>query len=282
MAYADEPGMSTKRLVSLVLVGLIHVLLGYAVISGLALKAVKIVAGPLETFEVEEPPEVEEEPPPPPEQLDEIPPYVPPPDVVVENLPPPPAPVTTVRTPPPPAPPMHGVHFGATDGWTAQDQREMEEADAQMVQQQAELREALRAVRQERELTRAERARVERELERATAELERSRGQVRRAAQEAARAAAAAPQVHETVSADGGVRTIRLSQAGPDGRSRVVQEHVVDERAIERSAMQAAIAGIEGARVAIASNDAMSAEIRAEVLAELDAELADLRREFAE
>lgn len=109
MAYADEPGMSTKRLVSLVLVGLIHVLLGYAVISGLALKAVKIVAGPLETFEVEEPPEVEEEPPPPPEQLDEIPPYVPPPDVVVENLPPPPAPVTTVRTPPPPAPPPRVV-----------------------------------------------------------------------------------------------------------------------------------------------------------------------------
>ena len=109
MAYADEPGMSTKRLVSLVLVGLIHVFLGYAVISGLALKAVKVVTGPLETFEVEEPPEVEEEPPPPPEQLDEIPPYVPPPDVQVESLPPPPAPVTTVRTPPPPAPPPRVV-----------------------------------------------------------------------------------------------------------------------------------------------------------------------------
>ncbi|WP_263435148.1 MULTISPECIES: energy transducer TonB [Pacificimonas] len=101
--------MSTKRLISLVLVGLIHVFLGYAVISGLALKAVKVVTGPLETFEVEEPPEVEEEPPPPPEQLEEIPPYVPPPDVVVESLPPPPAPVTTVRTPPPPAPPPRVV-----------------------------------------------------------------------------------------------------------------------------------------------------------------------------
>ena len=109
MSYADEPAMSTKRIVSLVLVGLIHVFLGYAVISGLALKAVKVVTGPLETFEVEEPPEVEEEPPPPPEQLDEIPPYVPPPDVVVESLPPPPAPVTTVRTPPPPAPPPRVV-----------------------------------------------------------------------------------------------------------------------------------------------------------------------------
>lgn len=104
MAYADDPGMSTKRLVSLVLVGLIHVFLGYAVISGLALKAVKVVTGPLETFEVEEPPEVEEEPPPPPEQLEEIPPYVPPPDVTIESLPPPPAPVTTTTAPPPPAP----------------------------------------------------------------------------------------------------------------------------------------------------------------------------------
>ncbi|MEE4350299.1 MAG: energy transducer TonB [Pacificimonas sp.] len=101
--------MSTKRVVSLVLVGLIHVFLGYAVISGLALKAVKVVTGPLETFEVEEPPEVEEEPPPPPEQLEDIPPYVPPPDIVVQNLPPPPAPVTTVRTPPPPAPPPRVV-----------------------------------------------------------------------------------------------------------------------------------------------------------------------------
>ena len=105
MAYADEPGMSTKRLVSLILVGLIHAFLGYAVISGLAVKAVKVITGPLETFEVEEPEDVEEEPPPPPEQMEEIPPYVPPPDVVVESLPPPPAPVTVVRTPPPPRPP---------------------------------------------------------------------------------------------------------------------------------------------------------------------------------
>ncbi|MBV7257101.1 energy transducer TonB [Pacificimonas sp. WHA3] len=94
--------MSNKRVISLVLVGLIHVFLGYAVISGLALKAVKIVTGPLETFEVEDEIVDEEEPPPPPEQLDEIPPYVPPPDVVVESLPPPPVPVTVVNTPPPP------------------------------------------------------------------------------------------------------------------------------------------------------------------------------------
>ncbi|MGB7406232.1 MAG: energy transducer TonB, partial [Pacificimonas sp.] len=90
--------MSNKRLTGLVLVVLIHVLLAWAFISGLAIKAVEVIAGPMETFEVEEQVEVEEEPPPPPEQLDEIPPYVPPPDVTVESLPPPPAPVTTVRT----------------------------------------------------------------------------------------------------------------------------------------------------------------------------------------
>lgn len=107
MAYADvdDVGISTRRLVSLVLVGLIHVFLGYAIISGLALKAVKVVTGPMDTFEVEEPTVEEEPPPPPPPELEEIPPYVPPPDVVVESLPPPPDPIQTVTTPPPPAPP---------------------------------------------------------------------------------------------------------------------------------------------------------------------------------
>ncbi|MEM8825705.1 MAG: energy transducer TonB [Pseudomonadota bacterium] len=96
--------MSNKRLISLILVAFIHVALGYFVISGLALKAVKLVTEPIETFEVEETVEVEDEPPPPPQELDDIPPFVPPPDIQVQNLPPPPAPVTTVDVPPPPRP----------------------------------------------------------------------------------------------------------------------------------------------------------------------------------
>jgi protein TonB len=91
-------------MVSLGIVALLHVFLGYAFVSGLALKAVKVVTGPLETFEVEEQAPPEEEPPPPPPELEEIPPYVPPPEVVVETTAPPP-PITTqtvVQTPDPP------------------------------------------------------------------------------------------------------------------------------------------------------------------------------------
>ncbi len=108
-SFVDDGGMSNKRMISLVLVALIHVALAWAFVSGLAMEAIEVIAGPMETFEVEEQVEVEDEPPPPPEQLDEIPPYVPPPDVQVQNLPPPPPVVTTVRTPPPPAPPPRVV-----------------------------------------------------------------------------------------------------------------------------------------------------------------------------
>ncbi|MBB4633171.1 energy transducer TonB [Sphingosinicella soli] len=107
--------MSSKRMVSLALVALLHAVLGYALISGLALRVVKVVTGPLETFEVEEP-TVDEEPPPPPPELEEIPPYVPPPEVIVETAAPPP-PAITIQTeaprpepvrvvPPTPAPPQ--------------------------------------------------------------------------------------------------------------------------------------------------------------------------------
>jgi protein TonB len=91
-------------MVGLAIAALLHALLGYAFISGLAIKALKVVTGPLETFEVEEP-TVEEEPPPPPPEMEEIPPYVPPPEVVVESLAPPPPTVTIQTTVPTPDPP---------------------------------------------------------------------------------------------------------------------------------------------------------------------------------
>ncbi len=96
--------MSSKRMVSLGIVAALHVFLGYAFVTGLALKAVKVVTGPLETFEVEEP-KIEEEPPPPPPEMEEIPPYVPPPEVVVETAAPPPPPITIQTTVPTPEPP---------------------------------------------------------------------------------------------------------------------------------------------------------------------------------
>lgn len=96
--------MSSTRVVSLGIVALLHVFLGYALVTGLALKAVKVIVGPLETFEVEEP-KIDEEPPPPPPEMEEIPPYVPPPEVVVETTAPPPPAITIQTAVPTPEPP---------------------------------------------------------------------------------------------------------------------------------------------------------------------------------
>jgi periplasmic protein TonB len=102
MAYADNQGMSTNRLVSIVIVILLHAFLGYALVTGLAYEAVQNVKAKLNVVDVkeEEPPE-EEEPPPEPEKQIE-PPVVSPPPMVVTVAPPPT--VRTVTTPPPAAP----------------------------------------------------------------------------------------------------------------------------------------------------------------------------------
>ena len=85
MAYVDQK-MGSGKIVAIIVVALLHAVIGYAFVTGLAYQYVKKVSGDLNTFDVEPPP-----PPPPP---DEPPP--PPPDQ--PNLPPPP---TTVVVPPP-------------------------------------------------------------------------------------------------------------------------------------------------------------------------------------
>lgn len=101
MSYADQK-MSSGRITAIVVVALLHALLGYALVTGLAYNVVKQVAKDLKTFDViEEPPPPEEEPPPPetPQQV-QPPPVVSPPPIVRVNTPPPP--VSTVRVAPPP------------------------------------------------------------------------------------------------------------------------------------------------------------------------------------
>lgn len=102
MSYADQR-MSSGRITAIVIVALLHALLGYAFITGLAYNVVKQVAQDLKTFDVtEEPPPPEEEPPPPPpEQPMEPPPVVSPPPIVRTNVVAPPI-VQTVRDAPPP------------------------------------------------------------------------------------------------------------------------------------------------------------------------------------
>lgn len=84
MAYADQ-GMSTNRMYALGVVALLHAFLGYAFITGLALKAVKAIVNPLETVNVKEEAPPPDEPPPPPPKEQEIPPFVPPPEVSVQS-----------------------------------------------------------------------------------------------------------------------------------------------------------------------------------------------------
>jgi len=129
MAYADRK-MSSNRIVALVIVMLIHALLGYAFITGLAYKAIKEVNKDLNVFDVTEeppPPPEEDPPPPPPDQPQQpaAPPVVVPPTpfriqspntvqstptippsapIVYQPLPPSPAPAPPPPPPPPPPP----------------------------------------------------------------------------------------------------------------------------------------------------------------------------------
>ena len=110
MSYLDEQQMSTRKMVAIGLVVLLHIIIGYAFVTGLAFQVIKKTVVDLKTFDVNEaaPP-----PPPPPPKVDLPPPPVssPPPIVqiqspvappVVSVAPPPPV----VAPPPPPAPPV--------------------------------------------------------------------------------------------------------------------------------------------------------------------------------
>ncbi len=102
MAYANE-GMSKNRMVALGLVALLHVFLGYAFVTGLALKAFKKIVEPIEAVNVKDEAPPPEEPPPPPPKDIEIPPFVPPPEVSIAQDSPPT--ITTQQTVPQPEPP---------------------------------------------------------------------------------------------------------------------------------------------------------------------------------
>ncbi|MBI3523183.1 MAG: energy transducer TonB [Betaproteobacteria bacterium] len=88
MSYV-QPHDSGRRLTGFVFVVLLHVVLIYALINGLARKIVQVVSEPLETKIIEEvkPPPDKPPPPPPPKLAPPPPPYIPPPEVQVQ-LPP--------------------------------------------------------------------------------------------------------------------------------------------------------------------------------------------------
>lgn len=89
-------------MVSIGLVVLLHALIGYAFITGLAYNVIKKAASDLKTVDIKDqpPPPEQKPPPPPPDQKVEPPPVVAPPPVVqVQSIAPPT--VVTVPTPPP-------------------------------------------------------------------------------------------------------------------------------------------------------------------------------------
>jgi periplasmic protein TonB len=104
VAYAQRKQIGTRnRTAAIAVVAIIHLILGYTIVTGLAYNVIKAATEDLKTFDVEqEPPPPVEEPPPPPEVVPETPPpVVSPPPVVRTQIPPPPA-VRTVQEAPPP------------------------------------------------------------------------------------------------------------------------------------------------------------------------------------
>lgn len=101
MAYADQE-VSGNRIAAFVVVALLHVALGYALVTGLAYEGLKQVVKKVTTVDIKKD-EPKKEPPPPPKKAAAAPPIVaPPPKVNISNVSPP---VEIVQTVPPPAPP---------------------------------------------------------------------------------------------------------------------------------------------------------------------------------
>lgn len=118
MNYADQQRQPTKHLVGFGIVILMHIVLGYALVNGLARKVVDVLKGPIETKileEVKPPPPPPDNLPPPPKVALPPPSFVPPPEISIANPSaapsitvtqekPPPAPPRIIAPPPPPAP----------------------------------------------------------------------------------------------------------------------------------------------------------------------------------
>ena len=111
MAYADQQ-MSGNKIIAIILVALIHVAVGYALITGLAFSAVRKALERVTTVDINEPPPPPPDTPPPPQPDTPPPPVAPPPPISISVAPPPiqvqpniPPPAPVIRIVPPAAPP---------------------------------------------------------------------------------------------------------------------------------------------------------------------------------
>lgn len=106
MDFSQTQRDPTRKLLGIGAVVLFHIIVIYALVTGLARKVVEVVKGPIEVKVIEE---VIKKPPPPPELLPPPPkvqapppPFIPPPEV---NIAPPPTPAPTITAVTPEAPP---------------------------------------------------------------------------------------------------------------------------------------------------------------------------------
>lgn len=110
-AHYRSPGRNAPGIATVVV---LHVLLGWALVSGLARQVVDIVKAPLEARilpEVRKPPPDLPPPPPPPKLLAPPPPFIPPPEINVQvpATTPPPAITVASSTPPPATAPVRAA-----------------------------------------------------------------------------------------------------------------------------------------------------------------------------
>jgi len=117
MDFAQQQRNPARHLVGFGAVVVLHVLLVWALMNGLARKVVEVVKAPLQVKVIEEiikKPEQPPPPPPPPKLMAPPPPFIPPPEVQVA-VPPPPAAITvkTDVAPPEPTLPREPVQAAA-------------------------------------------------------------------------------------------------------------------------------------------------------------------------
>ena len=101
MAYADQE-LSGNKIAAFVVVALLHLALGYALVTGLAYEGFKQVMKKVTTVDIKKDEPKKDEKPPPPKKDAAPPPIVVPPPQVNINVRPPPLETTPVPMPPPP------------------------------------------------------------------------------------------------------------------------------------------------------------------------------------
>jgi protein TonB len=83
-SYVQDTNFFTRRTAVLFVIVALHVFIAWALATGLARRAIELVAPPIQTEVVEEVQKKDEPPPPPPPQMERPPVEIPPPDVAIE------------------------------------------------------------------------------------------------------------------------------------------------------------------------------------------------------